>query len=207
MTSDTLADKIIEFEDEGRDLSDLEEQIATSSDIPRSRARKVIAQEKSRADTLRKIRGSSERAARYVDIHDIDNLTGLQFEKFLAHLLSKIEGEAEVTKGTGDQGVDILWHKSEGTAVIQAKAYRPENKATNSSVQQVSTGSKNYEEQFNIIEKAVITTSNFTESAKEAAEFSDVTLYKRDDIKKWLNDQRIGLDEFGRAIEDSYSSI
>ncbi|PSG99199.1 MAG: hypothetical protein BRC29_03675 [Nanohaloarchaea archaeon SW_7_43_1] len=202
MTS--LARRIIEWEDEGKQLSELEDEISDEleDNVPKKRIRKVLAQEKTRADTLRKIGAKEERSARYIDIHDIDNLTGLQFEKILALILSKVEGDTEVTQGSGDQGVDIIWHKKEGTVVIQAKAYKPGNKATNSAVQQVNTGSKNHQQNFNVVEEAVITTSNFTESAREAAEFSNVTLYNREDVKKWLDEQKIGLGEFGKVIEE-----
>jgi HJR/Mrr/RecB family endonuclease len=201
MTS--LARRIIEWEDEGKQLSELEDEMSGELDnVPKRRIRTVLAQEKTRADTLRKIGAKKERSARYIDIHDIDNLTGLQFEKILARILSKVEGDAEVTQGSGDQGVDILWRKDEGTVVVQAKAYKPGNKATNSSVQQVNTGAKNHQEKYDVIEEAVITTSDFTESAREAAEFSDVALYNRKDVRSWLNEQKIGLDEFGEVIEE-----
>lgn len=200
----SLARRIIDWEDRGKQLSELEDKMSDEleDNIPKRRIRTVIAREKTRADILRKIGAKEERSARYIDIHDIDNLTGLQFEKVLAHVLSKVEGNAEVTQGSGDQGVDILWHKDKGTVIVQAKAYKPGNKVTNSAVQQVNTGSKNYQQEFDIIEETVITTSGFTASAEEAAGFAEVTLYDRKDVEKWLKKEKVGLDEFGELIED-----
>ncbi|MFB6158689.1 MAG: restriction endonuclease [Candidatus Nanohalobium sp.] len=196
----TLAELINE---DPENISDIESRIQKkhAREVSKNRIRKIIAGEKDRAKAIQKIDIEKKQEARYVDIHDIDNLSGLQFEKALALMLSERDGDAEVTQGSGDQGVDVLWHRNEGTVAIQAKSYQPGNKVTNSAVQEVKTGSEKYTEQHEIIEKAVISTSSYTSSAKEAADFSSVKLYDRKKLREWLKKEKIGLEKFGQTIE------
>ena len=183
-------------------VSDIESRIQKkhAREVSKNRIRKIIAGEKDRAKAIQQIDTEKKQEARYADIHDIDNLSGLQFEKALALLLSKREGDAEITQGSGDQGVDVLWHRNEGTVAIQAKSYQPRNKVTNSAVQEVKTGFEKYTSQHNIIEKAVISTSGYTSSAKEAADFSNVKLYDRKNLREWLKKEKISLEKFGQTI-------
>lgn len=198
----TLADLINKNPE---DVSEIESKIQGTHgrEVPKNRIRKIIAGEKDRAKSIQQIDVEKKQEARYADIHDIDNLSGLQFEKALALMLSEREGDAEVTQGSGDQGIDILWHRDEGTVCIQAKSYQPGNKVTNSAVQEVKTGSEKYTDQHKITENAVVSTSGYTSSAKEAADFSNVKLYDRKDLRKWLTEEKIGLEKFGQTIESN----
>jgi len=54
-------------------------------------------------------------------IDDIDLMDGQEFEKFLALLFSKIGYSTELTKVSGDQGIDIIAEKNGKKIGIQAK--------------------------------------------------------------------------------------
>lgn len=108
------------------------------------------------------------------DIHD-----GLEFEHFIAQKLRNHGVAADVTTGSGDQGVDVIATNRRGTRIaIQTKLYS--SKVGNKSVQEVFTGM-----QFHGCSLAVVVTNNyFTKSAIEIATATGVRLVDRDQLKK-----------------------
>lgn len=59
---------------------------------------------------------------------DFDRMNGWEFEEYVAELLVR-NGyhNVEVTKGSGDQGVDILAQKDDVSYAIQCKHYESKN--------------------------------------------------------------------------------
>lgn len=57
------------------------------------------------------------------DIDDIDLMTGAQFEWFISYLFSKLGYSTEITKASGDQGIDVIARKENAVVAIQAKCY------------------------------------------------------------------------------------
>lgn len=103
-----------------------------------------------------------------------DNMTGKEFEVFCCKLLIK-NGYKNVrlTKGSGDQGVDIVATKEFVKYAIQCKCYnRP---VGNKAVQEVYSGKYFY----NCHVAVVITNQTFTSSAKELAQKNNVLLWDR----------------------------
>lgn len=111
----------------------------------------------------------------------VDNMEGLDFEFWCADLLRKIGfSGVEVTRGSGDQGVDVLAEKDGIHYAIQCKCYSSD--LGNKPVQEVNTGKAVYHCQIG----AVMTNRHFTAGAKEAAQATGVLLWDRDWIQSKL---------------------
>lgn len=112
----------------------------------------------------------------------IDNMEGHEFEYWCADLLKQFGySEVSVTKGSGDQGVDILATKNGKKYAIQCKRY--ESKLSNTPVQEVIAGKSFYD-----CDVAVVMTNNyFTDGAIALAHKIGVELWDRDTIVKMLS--------------------
>lgn len=89
-----------------------------------------------------------------------ENLSPLEYEKQVAQSLEKLGWNTRVTKGSGDQGCDVLATKNNKTVAIQCKYYS--KPIGNKAVQEISAGRSFYNAQFG----AVITNQSFTPAAK-----------------------------------------
>ena len=109
-----------------------------------------------------------------IDLDDVDGMEGHLFEYYCAELLRK-NGykKVVVTKGSGDQGVDIIAVKDNKKYAIQCKNYHAQ--LNNKSVQEVYAGRKYY----NCDVAVVLTNSYFTQSAKQLAIATGVLLWDR----------------------------
>jgi len=111
-------------------------------------------------------------------ITGIDQMNGAQFEQFVAKLFTLMGYTTEITKHSGDQGIDVIAQKSGIRTGIQAK--RHAGKVGNSAVQEVVAGKAFYH-----LDKAiVITNSEFTQSAKDLAKATNVELWDRAALKE-----------------------
>lgn len=99
-------------------------------------------------------------------------MTGHEFEAYCATILRR-KGfrKVEVTKGSKDQGIDILAVKHGKTYAVQCKYYQ--HPVGNKAVQQAYTGRTIYDADYAMI----MTNTEFTSSAIEAAERTDVILW------------------------------
>ena len=111
----------------------------------------------------------------------VDEMEGHDFEYYCADLLKEIGFEdVEVTKGSGDFGVDILAVKDNITYAFQCKCYdRPIGVKA---VQEVYAGRDYYDRMIGV----VITNQYFTEPAIKLAAKLKVVLWDRDFIKEFL---------------------
>lgn len=104
----------------------------------------------------------------------IDQMEGHDFERWCAELLKKCGYiDVEVTKGSGDQGMDVVAKKDEIRYAIQCKCYS--SKLGNKPVQEVYAGKQMYNCQVG----AVMTNNSFTSGAIELAEKTGVLLWDR----------------------------
>ncbi|SKC79919.1 restriction endonuclease [Maledivibacter halophilus] len=115
-------------------------------------------------------------------INDIDLMDGHEFERFISLLFSKMGYETEVTKGSGDQGIDVIAEKNGVKVGIQTKCYS--GRVTNKSVQEVVAGLSYY----NCEKGIVITNSYFTNSALDLAESNGVVLWDRDMLRRKIDE-------------------
>lgn len=114
-----------------------------------------------------------------------DLMEGHDFERWCASLLEKNNFvDVNVTRGSGDQGVDILAEKDGIKYAIQCKCYSKD--LGNGPIQEVETGKKIYGCHIG----AVMTNRYFTSGAKEAAAATGILLWDRD----WII-SRMGSDK------------
>lgn len=114
-------------------------------------------------------------------VSEVDGMDGHEFEYFCADLLRK-DGfsEVSVTKGSGDQGVDILATKGGIRYAIQCKNYA--SALGNTPVQEVNAGKTFY----NCHVGVVMTNSTFTAGAKTLAQATGVLLWDRAVLQKLM---------------------
>ena len=111
----------------------------------------------------------------------VDCMDGYQFEAFSALLLCRCGfDQAEITKGSGDQGVDILARKEDITYAFQCKNVT--SKLGNTPIQEVTAGRAFYRCHIGI----VLTNSFFTEGAEELAGANLVLLWDRDRLRSMV---------------------
>jgi Holliday junction resolvase len=130
--------------------------------------------------SIHKKQDSSTRTQR--GIADIDGMEGHDFEYWCAGLL-KNNGfsNVEVTRGSGDQGVDIVAEKGGIKYAIQCKCYSSD--LGNKPVQEVAAGKSFYHCQVG----AVMTNRYFTAGAKELANANGILLWDRDALSAMLD--------------------
>lgn len=102
---------------------------------------------------------------------------GHQFEAWVAQKLTALGWDAEVTVGSGDQGVDVIARKFGKTVAIQCKRFS--GSVGNGAVQEAISGRTYY-----AADKAiVVTTGKYTRSAIELSKVADVLLLSNYDLK------------------------
>lgn len=111
--------------------------------------------------------------------YDVQTMDGLEFESWCANLLRGNGFIAvDVTKGSGDQGVDIIAEKDDIRYAIQCKRYA--SNLGNTPVQEVCAGKFLYKCHVGV----VMTNSYFTDPAKELAQATGVILWDGDKLAK-----------------------
>ena len=112
---------------------------------------------------------------------DFDRMDGWEFEEYIAKLLVR-NGyiHVEVTRGSKDQGVDILAQKDGISYAIQCKHY--EAKVPNKAVQEAYAGARFY----GCDVPVVLTNSYFFPSAVELGDEIGVELWDRDELRKMI---------------------
>jgi len=113
-----------------------------------------------------------------VGFKNFDKMDGHEFEYYCANLLRrKGFGFVRVTKGSGDQGVDVIAYRGATKYVVQCKRYS--SNVGNNAIQQVYSGQKYYKAK----KAMVITNQYFTQSAKDLAKSTGVILWDRDKLR------------------------
>lgn len=114
-----------------------------------------------------------------VDFADIDTMDGIAFEHYVAKMLRCNNfSNVEVTKASGDFGVDVIAKKNKQRWVFQCKHYssplgiRP--------IQEVFAGKERYKAEVAV----VVTNSRFTSHAIELADCLGVLLWDREKLCK-----------------------
>jgi HJR/Mrr/RecB family endonuclease len=120
-----------------------------------------------------------------ITINDIDRINGYDFEHVLKELFEKMGYHVIHTTLSNDQGADLIVEKFNVKTVIQAKNWQ--NNVTNSGIQEVVAAIKHYDAQ----KAMVISSSGFTQSARELARSNDVTLWDRSILAAMLDENPI----------------
>ena len=114
---------------------------------------------------------------------DIDLMEGHDFEYYCAELLKR-RGfqELEVTKGSGDYGIDILAERDGVTYAIQCKCYAAPVGVK--AVQEAYAGRDYYDRMVG----AVLTNQYFTQPAVEAAKKLKILLWDRGYLESMIDE-------------------
>lgn len=107
--------------------------------------------------------------------------TPLEFEAKCAAVLRSKGWLASITKASGDQGADVVAQKGDKKLVIQCKFYT--GSTGNKAVQEVVAAKSFYAAQIGV----VVSTSEFTKSAKDLAASSGVHLFDLDELEKFAS--------------------
>ena len=113
---------------------------------------------------------------------EIDNMSDNEFEMFIAKLFTNLGYQAETTKKSGDQGVDVIAKKGNQTVAVQVKHYN--QPVGNHAIMEVVGGATFYKATLCY----VVTNNYFTKSAKELAASNNVILWDRDRLTEKLNE-------------------
>lgn len=119
---------------------------------------------------------------RYAD-DELDEMEGLDFEYYCAELLRN-RGfiEVEVTKSSGDYGIDILAEKEGVTYAIQCKRYNAPVGVK--AVQEAYAGRDFYDRMVG----CVLTNQYFTQPAVDAAQKLKILLWDRDYLEEMIEE-------------------
>lgn len=117
-----------------------------------------------------------------INLSEIDNMKGADFEKYVAELLSKRGYITEVTKASGDQGVDVIASFGAQRYAIQVK--RQKNNVSRRAVSDAVAGAIHY----GCTASMVVTNAFFTNGAKELAGTTGCILVDRTDLSNWISD-------------------
>ena len=100
----------------------------------------------------------------------------VEYENLVARALRAHGWSADTTKGSGDQGVDVLAHKGRFRLVVQCKLYS--NSVGNAAVQE-AISAREWE---NATHAAVVTNAAYTKAAKALAHKAGVLLLHHDEL-------------------------
>ena len=108
-----------------------------------------------------------------MDLSEIDNLTGYEFEQLLSTYYKKIGYKVEDTPKSNDYGADLILSKNGTRYVLQAKRYK--SKVGVKAIQEVVASKAHYK-----AEGAIVATNNyFTQNAWKLARENKVFLIDR----------------------------
>lgn len=115
-------------------------------------------------------------------VSDLDLLYRYEFEDFLKKLFEKMGYRVESTKGTGDQGVDLVVTKLGQRKVIQATNYA--GKVGDKAILEVVAAIRHY----GADDGMAVTTSEFTRPAIELAESNGIELVDRYKLEELIQE-------------------
>jgi HJR/Mrr/RecB family endonuclease len=108
-----------------------------------------------------------------LNLNEIDQMTGYEFERYIATLYGKMGYFVQQTALSGDQGADIVLAKNGERIAVQTKRYA--NKVSNKAIQEVVASKALYG-----CDRCMVVTNNyFTKSAIELATVNYVKLVDR----------------------------
>ncbi|MEL4026276.1 restriction endonuclease [Lysinibacillus endophyticus] len=113
-----------------------------------------------------------------LELHEIDEMTGQEFERYLKQLYERHGYKVKLTKKSKDYGADLILKKGKKTFVVQAKCLN--KKAGIRAVQEVAGAIKHYRADVGI----VVTNQYYTTPAKNLAKSNGIQLINRDELDK-----------------------
>jgi len=168
--------RAVKLDDYGKVVKDRRDDVATefmtSIGIPLNlitpRVALELVEQTLRLETVKTREGKFDATMVPVD--------GVAFEHWVAEALGRFGWEASVTKGSGDQGTDVIATKNGISIGIQCKLYS--QSVGNKAVQEAISG-KVYHR---LSKAAVLSNAKFTQSAQDLAASADVILMSNLDL-------------------------
>lgn len=121
------------------------------------------------ASTLQRIT-TPEDMAQVISPDFSDDMTGEEYEQFVAGLLTESGWSVAGTATTGDQGVDLIAERDSRRVAVQCKRYS--GTVGNGAVQEAATGMQHY----GCSEAWVVSNADYTPSARQLAATTGVRL-------------------------------
>lgn len=134
--------------------------------------------------------GEKEKRIRALQLSDIDNMNGGEFERYVSRLLKHRGFDAEVLGGSGDLGVDIIAQKNNLKYAVQVK--RLSEHVSRRAVSDAVAGKSHY----HCNAAMVVTNSHFTEGANKLSQSTRCELIDRDTLAEWILDFQNSKDNF-----------
>jgi len=125
---------------------------------------------------------SRERGLRAIQISNVDDMAGHEFEAYIKRLLTQRGFYVRTTKTSGDLGVDLTAEKNGRLVSVQVK--RQSKPVSRRAVSDAVAGMAHYK----CNAAMVITNNYFTPGAKELASDNCCELVDRDILTKWIVD-------------------
>ena len=107
---------------------------------------------------------------------------GMNFEKILAEMYEQMGYEVEITKGSGDQGADLILVKDGEKTVVQAKYSK--SKVSSDAVREAIAAKRFYDADYG----TVITNSGFQPNARELAEKDQIEMIDGEKLTAMMSD-------------------
>jgi restriction system protein len=120
---------------------------------------------------------------RKAGIHEIDKMSGEEFEKFLSILFKRRGYKVSLTATSGDYGCDLVLKDGQDVIAVQAKRYS--STVGVKAVQEIIGAVRMY----NATEAWVVTNSYYTKQAIKLANMNDVYLIDRNDLIELILDK------------------
>ncbi len=125
---------------------------------------------------------ANENKFKVYDLSEIDRMNPFKFEEYVCKLYQQLGYNAKCTQKGGDYGADVLIQNGNYKAAIQVKRYSIKHTTGIKAVQEIIAALPYY----NVQNGIVLTTSYFTQAAKNLAESADIELIDRDRLKEIL---------------------
>jgi restriction system protein len=119
---------------------------------------------------------------RELNLSNIDEMSGLEFENYLKQVLSHQGYSVEKTPASGDLGVDLIAERGHSRLAIQVKRYQ--GKVSRTAVSDAVAGMHHYR----CNESMVITNSSFSPGAISLAKSNQCILIDREILSTWIYD-------------------
>jgi HJR/Mrr/RecB family endonuclease len=124
---------------------------------------------------------SDHRLSPFITIHDIDGMSGEDFERFLKRLFEQVGYRVIQTQRSKDQGADLILSVDESKIVVQAKRYS--GNVGNSAIQEVTAAKGLYSANRGI----VVCNRSFTREAMVLAAANSIDLIDREKLIEMLS--------------------
>jgi hypothetical protein len=137
------------------------------------------------------------RLAAATTLEAFSNMTGVEFEEFMADFFRHVGYSARTTAGSGDQGMDLHLRKDGRSIAVQAKRYAAP--VGNKAVQEAISAKAFY----GTDEAWVVTNSTYTPKARELASRTGVRLIDGAVIVGWITEATREEQPIGETIPEA----